>query len=119
MVHNIDSLLERELQHTEEAERHGDQTRPEPAPLSNDPADPDHAGSQQSARPQPPARERAPWTHLSNALQRNDPPHEAGKGLNEYQASLERNLPDITGQGLHGYTATPPPGTPTQEWEEQ
>ena len=30
-----------------------------------------------------------------------------------------RDLPDITGQGLHGYTTNPPPGGPTQEWGEE
>ena len=56
---HIDSRLELELQHTEEAERHRDQTPPEPQPLANYPLDPDRAGSPQSAPPQPATRERA------------------------------------------------------------
>ena len=68
----------------------------------------------------PPPRERAPWTHLSNALRRHHPTHEASNGPAEYRASLEHDLPDVTGPGLHGYaTAPPPPGTPTQEWEDE
>ena len=68
----------------------------------------------------PPPRERTPWTHLSNALQRHHPTHEAGEGPAEYRASPEHDLPDVTGAGLHGYTTAPPsPGTPTQEWEDE
>ena len=68
----------------------------------------------------PPPRGRAPWTHLSNALRRHRPTHEASNGPAEYRASLEHDLPDVTGPGLHGYTtAPPPPGTPTQEWEDE
>ena len=68
----------------------------------------------------PPPRARAPWTHLSNALRRHHPTHEASNGPAEYRASLERDLPDGTGPGLHGYTtAPPPPGTPAQEWEDE
>ena len=68
----------------------------------------------------PPPRERAPWTHLSNALRRHHPTHGASKGPAEYQASLERDLPDVTGPGLHRYTTTPPsPSAQTQEWEEE
>ena len=68
----------------------------------------------------PPPRERAPWTHLSNALRRHHPTDEASNGPAEYRASLEHDLPDVTGPGLHGYTtAPPPPGAPTQEWEDE
>ena len=84
--------------------------------MANAPADPDRADSRQSAPPRPPPRERVPSLHLSNALQRQHPTHKASKGLTEYSTSLERDLPDVTGQGLHGYTATTPsPGTPKQE----
>ena len=96
-----------------------DLTPPEPEPAANDPADPYHADSPQNAPPQPPPRKRAPWTHLSNALRRHQPTHEASKGPAEYRASLEGDLPYVTGQGLNGYTTTPPyPGARTQEWEE-
>ena len=116
MALDINSLLELELQHTEDAEQHMDLTPPEPEPAKSEPADPGRADSPQNASPQPPPRERAPWTHPSNALQRHHPTHKASQGPAEYQAFLERNLPDITGQGLHGYTTTPPsPGTPAKE----
>ena len=72
------------------------------------------------APPQPPPPERAPRTHLPNALRHHHATHEASKGPAEYRASLEHDLPDVTGPGLHGYTtAAPSPGTPTQEWEEE
>ena len=93
-----------------------DLTPPELEPAASDPADP----SPHNAPPRPPARERAPWTHSSNALRRHHPTHEASKGPAEYRASLEHDLPDVTGPGLHGYTTAPPPsGTPTQEWEDE
>ena len=48
------------------------------------------------------------------------PTHEASKGPAKYRASLEHDLPDVTGPGLHGYTTSPPsPGAPTKEWEEE
>ena len=82
-----------------------------------DPGDPN---SPQSAPPEHPLRVQAPWTNLSNVLRRHYPTHEASKGPAEYRASLERDLPDVTGQGLHGYTASPPsPGAPTQKWGEE
>ena len=56
----------------------------------------------------PPLRERAPWTHLSNALRRHHPTHEASNGPAEYRASLEHDLPDVTGPGLHRYTTVYP-----------
>ena len=116
---DIDSLLELELQHTEDTEQHMDLTLPEPEPATSVPADPGDP-SPQNAPPRPPPRERAPWTHLSNALRRHQPTHEASKGPAEYRASLERDLPDVTGPGLHRYTTTPPsPGAPTQEWGEE
>ena len=119
MALDIDSLLELELQHTEDAEQHRDQTPPRPEPMANNPTDPDRADSPQSAPPRPPSRERAPWTHLCNALPRHHPTNETSKGPIEYRASLKRNLPDVTGQELRGYTTTPPsPGAPTQEREE-
>ena len=120
MALDINSLLELELQHTEDTEQHRDLTPPGPEPAASDPADPGHADSPQSAPPQPLPRKRAPWTHLCNALRRHHPTHEAEKGPAEYQASLERDLPDDTGQGIDGYTSSPPsPGAPTQEWEEE
>ena len=68
----------------------------------------------------PPPRERAPWTHLSNALRRHHPTHKASKGPAEYRASLEHNLPDVTGRGLHGYTTAPPSqGIPGPEWGDE
>ena len=116
MALDIDSLLELELQHTEDTEHHMDLTPPELEPTASSPAGP----NPQNAPPRPPPRERAPWTHLSNALRRHHPTHEASNGPAEYRASLERDLPDVTGPGLHGYTtAPPPPGTPTQEWEDE
>ena len=116
MALDIDSLLVLEVQHTEDTEQHMDLTPPEPEPAASDPADP----GPHNAPPQPPPRERAPWTHLSNALRRHNPTQEAVKGPAEYQASLEHDLPDVTGPGLHGYTTTTPsPGAPTQEWEEE
>ena len=50
MAVDIDSLLELELKHTEEAELHGKQAPPEREPLSNDPAVPEGAGSLLSGR---------------------------------------------------------------------
>ena len=119
MALDIDSLLELELQHTEDMEQHMDLTPPKPEPTTSDPVDPGHPGPQ-NAPPRPPPRERAPWTDPSNALRRHHPTHKASKGPAEYRASLERDLPDVTRLGLHGYTTTPPsPGAPTQEWEEE
>ena len=116
MALDINSLLELELQHTEDTEHHMDLTPPELEPAASGPADP----SPHNAPPRPPPRELAPWTHLSNALRRHHPTHEASNGPAEYRASLEHDLPDVTGPGLHGYTtAPPPPGTPTQEWEDE
>ena len=116
---DIDSLLELELQHTEDTEQHMDLTPPDPEPATSDPVDPGHP-SPQNAPPRPPPRERAPWTHLSNALRCHHPTHEASKGPAEYRAPLERDLPDVTGPGLHGYPTTPPsPGAATQELEEE
>ena len=110
-------MLEVELQHTEDTEPHMDLAPPEPQPATSDPADPGPPGPQ-NAPPRPPHHERAPWTHLSKALRRHEPTHEASKGPAEYRASVERDLPDVTGPGLHRYTTTPPsPGPPTQEWE--
>ena len=116
MTLDIDSLLELELQHTEDTEQHIDLTPPEPEPAASDPADPGHADSPENAPPRPPPRERAPWTHLSNALRRHQPTHKASKGPAEYRASLEHDLPYVAGPGLHGYTSSPPsPGTQAQE----
>ena len=106
MALDLDSLLELELQHTEDKEPHMDLTPPEPEPATSDPADPGHPGPQ-NAPPRPRPSERAPWTHLSNALGRHHPTQEASKGPAEYRASLEHDLPDVTGPGLHGYTTTP------------
>ena len=120
MALDIHSLLELELQHTQKAEQHMDLTPPEPEPAASGPADPGHVNSPQNGPLQPPPRERAPWTHLSNDLRRHHPSHEASKGPAEYRASLEHDLPDVTGQGIHGYTTTPPSsGAPTQEREEE
>ena len=89
---------------------------PELEPAARDPGDP----GPHNAPPQPPPRERAPWKHFSNTLRRHHPTHEARKGPAEYHASLEHDLPDVTGPGLHGYTTAPPsPGTPKQEWEQE
>ena len=119
MALDIDSLLELKIQHTEDTEQHMDLTPPEPEPAKSDPADPGHPGPK-NALPRPPARERAPWTHLSNALRRHYPTYEASKGPAKHRASLERDLPDVMGPGLHRYTTTPPSlGAPTQEWEEE
>ena len=84
MALDIDSLLELELQHTGDAEQHMDLTPPEPEPAAKDPAGPGHADSPKNAPPQPLPRKRAPWTHLSNALRRHHPIHEASKGPAEY-----------------------------------
>ena len=116
MALDIDSLLELELQHTEDTEHHMDLTLPA--------ASPPQAAPRTTARIMPsrapPPRERAPWTHLSNALRRHQATHQASKGPAEYRASLEHDLPDVTGPGLDGYTTAPPsPGTPTQEWEDE
>ena len=105
MALDIDSLLELELQHMEDTEHHMDLTPPELEPAASGPTDP----SPHNAPPRPPPRERAPWTHLSNALRRHHPTHEASNGPAEYRASLEHDLPDVTGPGLHGYTTPPPP----------
>ena len=49
-----------------------------------------------------------------------NPPRKPARAPAEYRASLEHDLPDVTGPGLHGYTTVPPsPGAPTQEWEEE
>ena len=118
MAPDIDSLLELVLQHTEDAGQHRDLTPPGPEPAASKPAHPGHSDSPQTAPPQPPPRERAPWAHLSDALRRHHPTHKASKGPPKYLASLERNLLDVMGQGHQGYTTTPPsPGAPTQEWE--
>ena len=91
-----------------------DLTPPELEPAASDPADP----GPHNAPLQPPPREGAPWTHLSNALRRHHPTLEASKGPAGYRASLKHDLLDVTGPGLHRYTTTPPsPGAPTQEWE--
>ena len=119
MALDIDSLLELELQHTEDTEQHMDLTPPDPGPATSNPADPGHPGPQ-NAPTRPPPHKRASWTHLSNALRRHHPTHKASKGPAEYRASLEHDLPDVTGPGLHGYTPGPPsPGAGTQEWEEE
>ena len=119
MALDIDSLLELELQHTEGAEQHRDLTPLGPEPAAGSSPDPDRADSPQDTLSQQPPRVRAPGTHLSNALRRHHPTHEASKGPTEYWASLERDLPDVTGQGLHGYATTlSSPGAPAQEWEE-
>ena len=95
-------------------------TPPEPEPAASDPAYPSHADSQQNGPLQPPPRKRAPSTHLSSALRCHHPTHEASKGPADWRESLAHELLDVTGQGLHGYTTTPPsPGAPTQEWEEE
>ena len=56
MALDIDSLLELELQHTEDTEHHMDLTPPELEPAASDRADP----SPHNAPPRPPPRERAP-----------------------------------------------------------
>ena len=56
MALDIDSLLELELQHTEDTEHHMDLTPPELEPTASSPADP----NRQNAPPRPPPRERAP-----------------------------------------------------------
>ena len=121
MALDIDSLPELELQNTEDTEQHMDLTPPTPEqPAASNPADPNHGDSPQNAPQQPQPRKQAPWTHLSNALRRHHPTHEGNKGPANYRASLEHDLPDVTGQGLHGYITTPPsPGAPTQECEEE
>ena len=113
---DIDSLLELELQHTEDTEQHMDLTPPELEPAASNPANP----GPHNAPPQPPPRERAPLTRLSNALRCHHPTHEDSKGPAEYRASPEHDLPDVTGPGLRWYTTTfPSPGAPTQEWKEE
>ena len=113
MALDIHRLLELELQHTDDTEQHRDQTPPGPESVANDPADPNGADSPQSAPPRPPPRERLPSTHSLNTLWRHHPSYEASKAPAEYRASLECNLPNITEQGLHRYTTSPPPGTST------
>ena len=115
MALDIDSLL----QHTEDTDRHRDPTPPASEPIANDPADPYCAASLHSAPPRPPPHEQVPWTHLSNAMRRHHPTHKASKRPTEYWATVEHNLPDITGQGLNRYITVPSLGTPTQEWEEE
>ena len=102
MALDIDRLLELELQHTEDTEQHMDLTPPELEPAASNPADP----GPHNAPPQPPPCERAPWTHLSNALRRHQPTHEASKGPAEYRPSLEHDLLHVQGWGS---TGTPPP----------
>ena len=120
MALDIDSLLDLEVQHTNDAEQQSNLTPPGSKPAARDPADPDLADSPQNAPLQPPPRERAPWTLLFNALRPHHPTHKASEGPAEYRASLERDLPNVMGQGLHGYTTSPPsPGGPIQEWEEE
>ena len=77
MALDTDSLLELQLKHTEDYEQHRDRTPPGMDPTASDPADPNRANSPQSAPSQPLPRERAPWTHLSNALRppRSRPTH--------------------------------------------
>ena len=115
MALDIDSLLELGLQHTGTRGIIWTSPRRSSSPQQAAPRTPTR-----KMPPRPPPRERAPWTHLSNALRRHHPTHEASNGPAEYGASSERDLPDVTGPGLHGYTtAPPPPGTPTQEWEDE
>ena len=111
MALDIDSLLELELQHTDDTEQHMDLTPPEPEPATSNPGTPGQPGPQ-NAPPQPQACQRAPWTHLSNALRRHHPTHETSKGPVEYRASLEHDMSDVTGSGLHGYTTISPSGGP-------
>ena len=106
MALDIDSLLELELQHTEDTEQHMDLTPPEPEPATSDSADPGQPGPQ-NAPLRPPTRERAPWTHLSNALRRLHPTHEASKGPAEPGRLSSATCPTSRGRGSTG-TPTPP-----------
>ena len=105
MALDIDRLLELELQHTENREQRKILTPREPEPATSDPVDPGHPGPQ-NAPPRPPPCERAPWTHLSNALRRDHPTHEASKGPAEYRAPSSATCPT---SGGWGFTGTPPP----------
>ena len=116
MALDIDSLLELELQHKEDTEQDMDLTPPELVPAASNPGDP----GPHNAPPQPPPRERAPWTHLSNAMRRHHPTNEASKGPCRVPGVPRARPAPRHGAGLHGYTTTrPSPGAPTQEWEEE
>ena len=108
MALDINSLLDLELGHMENAEQHRDLT-------PRTPATPTPRKVPRRSAP----REQAPCTHLSSALRRHHPTHEASKGPAEYRGTLERHLRYVSGQGLHGYSTNPSsPGAPTKEWEE-
>ena len=116
MALDIDSLLELELQHTEDTEHHMDLTPPELKPAASSPAGP----SPHNAPPPPPPASRRPGRTCPTPCGATTPPMKPATGPAEYRASLEHDLPDVTGPGLHGYTtAPPPPGTRTQEWEDK
>ena len=117
MALEIDSLLDLELQHTKDTEQHT------PAGTRA------HGKQSRGPRPRrlpaecPPAAPTPRVVALDTLVQRpaaHRPTQEASKGPVECRTCLERNLPDVTGQGLHGCTTTPPsPGAPTQECEEE
>ena len=102
MALDIDSLLQLELQHTEDTEHHMDLTPPELEPTASSPADP----NPQNAPPRPPPRERAPWTHLSNALRRHHPPTKPATGPPSTGRHSSTTCPTSRGRDS---TGTPPP----------
>ena len=102
MALDIDSLLELELQHTEDTEQHMILILPELEPAASDATDP----GPHNAPPQPPPRERAPWKLLSNALRRHNPTQEASKRPPSTGRPSKTACPMLQGRGS---TGTPPP----------
>ena len=104
MALDIDSLLELELQHTEDTEQHMDLTPTELEPAASDPAD----SGPHNAPPTPPCPASGrPGHTCPTPYGATTPPTKPARAPAEYRASLEHDLPDVTGPGLHG------PRTPT------
>ena len=117
MAGDINSALELDVKHTEDAEQHRDPTLPGLGPMANDPADPDRVDDPHSAPPVPPPPQQAPWSHLSNACSATTPLTNSARAPSSTGRPWGLTCLTSQGQGLQEYTTDPAPGAHTQEWE--
>ena len=103
MALDIDSLLELELQHTEDTEHHMDLTPPELEPTASSPADPNPQNA--PARPPPPARGR-PGRTCPTPCGATTPPTKPATGPPSTGRHSSATCPTSRGRDS---TGTPPP----------
>ena len=116
MALDIESLLELELQHTEDTEQNMDLTPPELEPAASNPAHP----SPHNAPPQPPPCDGHPGHTCPTPCGATTPHTKPARAPPSTGRPSSTACPTSWGRRS---TCTPPappsPGAPTQEWEEE